>query len=140
MQRNIDRINASLRVAAHNAPALEEAFYTRLYALRPRLRSLVPMSPKQRSERLMNLLGGIVQRLNRTDALARHARALALRADLIGVTEDDYDAMERSLNAAFAETLGPQWDGPTQQAWTNLTAVLRGLSVEALDLHHRHAA
>ena len=112
-----------MRIAPHRE-AVGAAFYATLFRLNPAARQLFPADIKVQARKLMDMLGAIVDGLDRPDRLHAMFVSLGTRHASYGVTEDQYDDVGAALLIALREALSPDFDDELEAAWATVYADL----------------
>jgi hemoglobin-like flavoprotein len=108
---------AQVRPIADAAAAL---FYSRLFELDPKLRSLFKGDMEEQGRKLMEMLGLAVKGLDRPETLLPALTALGRRHAGYGVVEHDYETVGEALLWTLEQGLGPSFTPEVREAWTAL--------------------
>lgn len=114
-----DRVSVGRRFASK--------FYTRLFELEPDIRRLFPEDLSAQVTKLMEMLGALVDQLDRPMELARLLSDLGHRHREYGVDAAHFAPVGRALFETLAAELGPHFDESTRGAWIALYALAAGL-------------
>ncbi len=103
-------------------------FYRRLFALDPGLRGMFKGDIEVQSEKLLEMLGGLISHLERTTLLEAELRLMGQRHAGYGVKDEHYGRVGQALLEMLAETLRGDFTPEVREAWT----VLYGAVAEAM--------
>jgi len=103
--------------AAAQLPNVGELFYRDLFALEPSLRHLFSADIDAQAERLMQMIGLAVGKLDDLDALVPVLQQLGRRHDGYGVTELHYIVVGTALMRTLHDGLGAAFTPAHHQAW-----------------------
>ncbi|HEX8221101.1 MAG TPA: globin family protein [Chloroflexia bacterium] len=106
------------------ADAIMALFYSRLFELDPRLRSLFHGDLQERGHKFMAMLHLAVANLSHPDTVVPMLHALGRRHSTYGVTDLDYDTMSDALLWTLERSLGPAFTHEAQVAWTDFYTTL----------------
>ena len=106
------------------ADAIMALFYSRLFELDPRLRSLFHGDLQERGHKFMAMLHLAVANLSHPDTVVPMLHALGRRHSTYGVTDLDYDTMSDALLWTLERSLGPTFTHEAQVAWADFYATL----------------
>jgi hemoglobin-like flavoprotein len=93
-------------------------FYGKLFELDPTARRLFHIDLAVQSRKIMDTLDSIVQSLDRIDSMGGRLAELGKQHASYGVRPDQYETVTAALLWAFSHALGPDFDQPTREAWT----------------------
>jgi nitric oxide dioxygenase len=99
-------------------------FYGRLFELEPAARRLFHNDLTLQGRKLMDTLDVLVASLHDFDAVRPQLAALGRRHQGYGVRPEQYASVEAALLWALGQALGPDFDGPTRDAWRALLATV----------------
>ncbi len=114
-------------------PAL--VFYQRLFEIDPALRPLFKTDIEVHAAKLLDMLGILIARLERTSLLEAELRLMGRRHGEYGVLPQHYDTVGRALLDMLAETLRGDFTPEVREAWT----ALYGAVAEAMQSGAREA-
>jgi nitric oxide dioxygenase len=101
-------------------------FYRHLFRLDPSLRALFTATDFVKQRRmLLNMIGVMVQGLNRRAELTPMLRDLGQRHVGYGVKPEHYDTFRRALLAALEDRLGDDFTDDVRQAWETVYGWMR---------------
>ena len=92
-------------------------FYHRLFALDPKLRPLFPADLAEQGRKLMQMLGTVVEQLDRLDAVLPGIKALGARHAGYGAKEAHYDTAGGALLWTLEQGLGDKFTPEVRTAW-----------------------
>lgn len=95
------RLRESLFRMLPAAEAVGEAFYRRLFANHPELRTLFPEDMSEQQDKFIQMLGTMVHSLDRPAELRSACAKLGARHRGYGAIEDHYPLVEEALLAAL---------------------------------------
>lgn len=112
-----DVIRTSFALVEPRAEEIGRAFYSRLFAHEPSLRSLFGSDIDAQAARLLAMIGAAVRLLDRPEELEAALHALGERHHCYGVTAAHYPLVGQALIDTLAAKLGPAFDGEVHAAW-----------------------
>nr|WP_089316076.1 globin domain-containing protein [Actinomadura mexicana] len=92
-------------------------FYGRLFAARPRLRTLFPPAMDGQHDRFFHALSRIVWSQDNPEDLARHLEGLGRGHRKYGVLREHYPAVEEALTATLRAFAADVWTAEAEAAW-----------------------
>ena len=113
------------------APAAAALFYRHLFADAPELRALFRGDLQHQGDKLMQVLGWLVARLDDLPALLPAVADLGRRHGQYGVQASHYDRVGAALLRTLAEGLGAQFTPATERAWTDTYQVIADTMIAA---------
>lgn len=113
------------------APQAAALFYDKLFAADPQLRALFEGDMHHQGQRLMQMIGAAVQRLDDLPALVPVLQALAQRHAGYGVQEAHYASVGAALLATLADGLGEAFEPAVREAWTQVYGLISEVMVHA---------
>ena len=119
---------------AQVVPIAEQAaaiFYARLFELAPEVRSLFKGDMAAQGRKLMAMLKGVVDSLDRLDVLIPVAQRLAERHVGYGARPAHYAVVGAALLDTLAAGLGPAFTDETRAAWTVAYGTLSSVMIAA---------
>lgn len=117
MTETIDRVQASWALAATDADRMSRLFYSCLFRIDPRSKTLFAGDMKLQGRKLAQTLSFIVDNLEEPDNLLPAAVQLAKRHVGYGVTPEQYDAVGAALIDALKQILGQSFSAQDEAAW-----------------------
>jgi hemoglobin-like flavoprotein len=112
---------AKVAPIADTAAAL---FYGRLFELDPKLKALFKIDMREQGQKLMQMIGLAVSKLDALDELVPVVEALGRRHVGYGVKEADYDTVGAALLWTLEQGLGPAFTPEVKSAWATVYGVL----------------
>jgi hemoglobin-like flavoprotein len=100
------------------------AFYERLFARAPSLRSLFSRDLTEQGRRLMHMLDICIRELRRLDSLRVAVQALGRRHGNYQVQDAHYETFGAALLDALQQFLGDAFTADVRQAWSEIYFVL----------------
>lgn len=97
-------------------------FYGKLFELDPSARRLFHIDLAVQSRKIMDMLDSIAQSLDRIESMRGRLAELGKQHASYGVRPEQYETVTTALLWAFAQALGPDFDPPTRDAWTQALA------------------
>lgn len=128
-------VRASHRHLAGAARETGRRFYERLFALAPAARALFPDDVDAQADKLMAMIGAIVEGLDDPDALAGTFAAMGRRHAGYGAREEHYDDVGAALLATFRDVLGERFDDDVEAAWAMVYGELAEAMIAAGHAH-----
>jgi hemoglobin-like flavoprotein len=110
-------VKDSFERVAEQPEVVADLFYTRLFALEPRLRPLFKGDMREQGRKLMQMIGIAVRSLDRPEAIVPAVQALGVRHASYGVQDADYDVVGSALLWTLEQGLGSDFTPQTQAAW-----------------------
>ena len=105
-------------------------FYGRLFELDPSLRSLFKNDIRAQGQKLMQMLGYAVGKLDAPDELAPAVEGLGRKHVGYGVKDADYATVGAALLWTLEKGLGPAFTTDVKAAWTAAYAALAGMMMK----------
>ncbi len=106
------------------ADTAADLFYTKLFALDPKLRALFPSDLKEQKKKLMTTLTVAVRGLKDLGTLVPVLQALGKRHVAYRVQDQDYDTVGAALLDTLEKGLGTEWTPPVKAAWVAVYGVV----------------
>jgi hemoglobin-like flavoprotein len=127
----IQRIHQSWRLLKAIDPALVgDVFYSRLFFLHPKLRSLFPKEMGEQHQKLIEMLSYMVARLDQPEGLVQEIREMGQRHEGYGVKPEHYAMVGDALLWTLERGLGADWTPETAEAWGACYALIAGVMQE----------
>lgn len=126
---DIRLVKASFVYALPVSDAVATAFYARLFAMAPHVRSLFQEDMTEQRTKLMMTLSFIVGHLDRLDLLLPEAVELARRHVRYGARDEHYAVVGRALIGTLRDTLASRFTPEVERAWAAAYAALSGAMV-----------
>jgi hemoglobin-like flavoprotein len=130
-QTQIELVQSSFAQASRIAPHMASTFYAELFAIDPSLKSMFKGDMIVQGQKLMTMLGELVNHLTETDAMLSTARELALRHVAYGVEERHYTFVGIALLRTLQHELGRDFTPEARAAWTAVYHQLSNIMREA---------
>jgi len=111
------------------AAPLAHLFYGRLFVMDPSAKHLFKNDIRSQGAKLMEMLGAVVNALDRFDTLLPVLRELGHRHSVYGVRDEQYAIVASALLWALGQGLEAQFDAETKAAWS---ALLNAVSSEMM--------
>jgi hemoglobin-like flavoprotein len=112
---------AQVAPSADTAAAL---FYGRLFELDPTLKELFKVDMREQGQKLMQMIGLAVSKLDALGELVPAVQALGRRHAGYGVKDGDYDTVGAALLWTLEQGLGPAFTPEVKSAWTTVYGLL----------------
>jgi hemoglobin-like flavoprotein len=106
-------------------------FYQRLFVLDPEVRPMFKGDMREQGQKLMKMLGLIVNSLTRLDELVPVAQDLARKHVDYGVKPAHYDTVGAALLWTLEQGLGSKFSDEVKSAWTAAYGVLSQVMKDA---------
>jgi hemoglobin-like flavoprotein len=106
-------------------------FYQRLFALDPEVRPLFKGDMREQGQKLMKMLGLVVNSLGRLDELVPAAQDMARRHVGYGVKPAHYDTVGAALLWTLEQGLGSKFTDEVKAAWASAYGVLSQVMKDA---------
>ena len=120
----IAQIQSAVPTIAAHADAVAETFYSRLFAIDPRLRGMFRGDMKEQGRKLMSMLSVALANLDKLDTLRPALRALGERHVAYNVTEQHYSVVGQALIETLDLMLGDAFTPEAREAWVALYTAL----------------
>ncbi len=130
----IQLVKESFDLVEPIAPAAAALFYKNLFALDPSLESLFMSNMVAQGEKLTQMMGVAVDKLDEPDVLMPVLRSLGRRHADYGVREEHYDTVGCALLATLEQGIGVAYTPEVHEAWVDVYGVLSGTMKEAARL------
>jgi len=108
-----------------------DVFYSKLFAECPDLRHMFPADMHRQYEKLIDMLGVIVARLDRFDSITNDIVALAKRHAAYGAKPQHYKMVGETLIWTLQQGFGKDWTPPLNDAWLTCFSILSDLMIGA---------
>nr|WP_282103161.1 MULTISPECIES: globin domain-containing protein [unclassified Leisingera] len=112
-------IRQSFESERMNIEACVAAFYENFFAVCPDIRSLFPDDLTQQEGKLLASLTHIAEALDDTGRLDSILQQQGEKHRKLDVSDAHFQGFISSFTSALADTLAPDWNRETQQAWTS---------------------
>ena len=127
-------VRKSFAAVERQADVAALVFYRRLFELAPGVRPLFKTDIHEQSKKLMEMLAGALNMLERPAELAGELEDLGARHVGYGTRTEHYPIVRQALVDMFAEVMGDGFTPEMRQAWGELydfieAAMLRGAAV-----------
>ena len=106
-------------------------FYQRLFVLDPEVRPMFKGDMREQGQKLMKMLGLVVNSLTRLDELVPVAQDLARKHVDYGVKPAHYDTVGAALLWTLEQGLGSKFSDEVKSAWTAAYGVLSQVMKDA---------
>jgi hemoglobin-like flavoprotein len=110
--------------------SITKLFYGRLFELAPGLRGLFKNSLEEQSQKLLDMIGTIVEALDDMQAFRPQLLELGRKHVTYGAKPEHYDIVRQALLWALARALEYEFEPETKSAWDQL---LRNVTVAMLE-------
>ncbi|MEO5794843.1 MAG: globin family protein [Rhodoferax sp.] len=130
----ITLVRSSFALVRPIAPQAAALFYDNLFAADPQLRPLFHGDMEHQGERLMKMIGGAVELLDRPHALLPVLRNLGARHGGYGVQDRHYDTVGAALLKTLGQGLGEAFTAPTRDAWAAMYGVVSRTMQEGAEI------
>ncbi len=129
--RTVELVRRSWQQVEPIAPAAAALFYENLFAADPHLRPLFKGDRQQQGEKLMQMIGAAVQRLDDLPSLVPVLQSLAVRHAGYGVQAAHYDTVGAALLKTLGQGLGENFTPPVRQAWAEVYGLMASVMTAA---------
>jgi hemoglobin-like flavoprotein len=119
-----------------NPSTVGDLFYSKLFSENPALRKMFPKDMEQQYKKLIEMLNGIVIRLDRLDELTEEIAAMAQRHVQYGVRPAHYKLVGKALLWTLQKGLGNDWNDDVKTAWTTCYTILADTMINSSSLMH----
>lgn len=121
---NILLVQSSWAQVAPIATTAAEIFYEELFSRAPELRRLFKGDMREQGDKLMQMIGVAVGKLDQPDVLVPVLRGLGQRHLGYGVADAHYDIVGASLLATLEKGLGTHFTPDVRKAWASVYGVM----------------
>ena len=132
----VDAVQTSFSAVLPIASQAGIMFYDRLFALDPKLRPLFAGDIAEQSEKLMEMIGTVVQGLDKPETILPEVRALGVRHAGYGVSDADYQTVGAALLWTLEQGLGAGFTPEVAEAWTAAYTLLADTMKQAARAAH----
>jgi len=133
-QKTITLVQDSFAKVKPIASTAAEIFYSKLFELDPKLKSLFPNSEtdmKEQGNKLMTMLGAAVAGLNNLPALIPVLEGLGKRHIDYKVEASHYDTVGTALLGTLQTGLGEEFTSEVKEAWTSVYTTMAKVMIDA---------
>lgn len=130
-QKTIAIVQSTWKLVEPIAPKAAELFYTNLFVADPNLRSLFKGDMTKQGDKLMQMIGLAVDKLNDLDALVPVLRDLGTRHKSYGVKDADYDTVAGALLKTLGQGLGSNFTPEVKDAWSAVYKTMATVMTQA---------
>lgn len=127
----IQRVQQSWTKVVPISSQAAELFYRNLFELDPALKSLFKGDMKSQGEKLMQMIGAAVAKLNDLDALVPALQALGKRHAGYHVQPSHYDTVGAAFLNTLSQGLGEAFTPDVKEAWATTYGVMAKVMIEA---------
>jgi hemoglobin-like flavoprotein len=127
----IAAVQSSWSKVAPFAPTAAALFYQELFERDPALRKLFKGDMVQQGEKLMQMIGVAVSKLDAPEVLIPALQALGRRHGGYGVQDKDYGTVGAALLSTLEKGLGPAFTAEVKAAWAEVYGVMTEVMTEA---------
>ncbi len=127
----INLVQQSWAKVAPIAPQAAELFYTNLFVKDPALKPLFKGDMQAQGEKLMQMIGAAVGKLNDLDTLVPILQSLGRRHATYGVLPAHYDTVGAALLQTLGQGLGDAFTPPIKSAWASVYGVMASVMTAA---------
>ena len=131
-------VRESFQTVQEYSNSLTKLFYGRLFELAPSVRGLFASDLNEQSRKLLEMLGTVVNALDRFEELRPQLAELGRRHVSYGARPEHYDVVRVALLWALAQALEHEFDRDTRQAWDQMLRAISAAMVGAAPLAQRH--
>ncbi|URI09921.1 hemin receptor [Aquincola tertiaricarbonis] len=123
----IQLVNESFDLVEPMAPQAAALFRENLVQAAPTLQTLLHSDAGAPGEQLVLAMGEALRQLREPDDLLPAVEGLGRRhAGLMGLRDEDYDAVGGALLKTLEQGLGPAFDDETRAAWIDVYSAMAG--------------
>lgn len=106
-------------------------FYDKLFQAAPEIRPLFKADIHPQANKLMQVLGYVVSKLDQLDELLPQVQQLGVRHNSYGAKPAHYEMVGQCLMATLRQSLGPNWNPEVQNAWITAYNTLKNTMIVA---------
>lgn len=130
-EKQIKLVQDSYVEVAKISDTASELFYSKLFELRPDLRSLFKNDIEKQRKMLMQTLTVAVHSLNELDKLIPVLQDLGRRHTTYRVKDEHYDTVGEALIWTLGQGLGKTFTNEVKEAWTSVYLTIAKIMKEA---------
>jgi nitric oxide dioxygenase len=108
-------------------------FYQKLFTAAPAIRHLFKPDISAQANKLMQVLGYVVTKLDRMEELLPEVQKLAARHNQYGAEPAHYEVVGECLVATLKDGLGVYWNAEVQDAWVTAFNAIKNVMIVAQD-------
>lgn len=127
----IATVQSTWKLVEPIAPKAAQLFYSNLFAADPNLRGLFNNDMIKQGDKLMQMIGLAVDKLDDLDTLVPVLRALGVRHKGYGVKDADYDTVAGALIKTLGQGLGTAFTPEVEKAWSTVYMTMATVMTEA---------
>ncbi|WP_425404260.1 globin family protein [Hwanghaeella sp.] len=127
----IKLVQSSFQKVLPIADTAADIFYDRLFEIAPEVRSLFPDDMKEQKKKLLKMLAGAVNGLDRVEEVVPVLQGLGVRHAGYNVKLEQYDTVGAALLYTLGKGLGDDFTPEVEEAWTECYSLVAGVMKEA---------
>lgn len=127
----IATVQSTWKLVEPIAPKAAQLFYSNLFAADPNLRGLFNNDMIKQGDKLMQMIGLAVDKLDDLDTLVPVLQALGVRHKGYGVKDADYDTVAGALIKTLGQGLGTAFTPEVEKAWSTVYMTMATVMTEA---------
>jgi hemoglobin-like flavoprotein len=130
-QHQKDLIRHSWALVMPIAAEAGALFYNKLFTAAPGIRHLFKPDISPQANKLMQVLGYVVSKLNHMEELVPEVQKLGVRHNEYGAQPQHYELVGQCLIATLKEGLGEHWNPEVQDAWVTAFNTIKNVMIVA---------
>ncbi|MBM4254631.1 MAG: hemin receptor [Deltaproteobacteria bacterium] len=130
-QETITLVQDSWKKVEAIAPQVAALFYNNLFSADPSLKKLFTGDMTLQGQRLMEMIGLAVNKLNDLQAVVPVLQQLAKRHVKYGVKEADYTTVGAALLQTLGQGLGSDFTPSVREAWSSVYSTMASVMIAA---------
>lgn len=130
-QETITLVQDSWKKVEAIAPQAAALFYNNLFSADPSLKKLFTGDMTLQGQRLMEMIGLAVNKLNDLQAVVPVLQQLAKRHVKYGVKEADYTTVGAALLQTLGQGLGSDFTPSVREAWSSVYSTMASVMIAA---------
>ncbi|MEP7319406.1 MAG: globin domain-containing protein [Panacibacter sp.] len=120
-------------VAAIDPETVGGLFYNRLFEIAPEVKHMFKSPVNEQSRKLLSMIGYVISKLDKLDAIMDEVAKLAQRHVQYGVHAEHYYSVADALLWTLEKGLGSEWTEDVKKSWTLCYITLSNAMISVSD-------